>query len=339
MLVKESEAAKKAHEHATRGGLRVDYIGFAFVAIGLGCLQVVLDKGQEDDWSGSTFITVFAILSAIGIIGGILWELLGTDHPIVDLPLLRERSFAFTNLMMFVTMFVLLTTTQLLPQFVQEILPYDATKAGLLLMPGGLVLMALMPLVGFLVRKDQPKYLIAFGFLVCALAMYHLAGFEPGASFKALALARVLQAVGLAFLFVPIQTIAYANLPQEKSNNASALINLMRNLGGSVGISLGTTLLARRAQVHQDRLVAHLTPTALPFQTVLHDLASRLHSMGLDSATALKRATAVLARNMELQAAMLSYLDIFMVLMYGSLIAAALTTFLRKIKLGRGRAH
>jgi len=317
----------------------VDYVGFALVAIGLGCLQVVLDKGQEDDWFGSTFITTFAILSAIGIIGGICWELLGTKDPIVDLPLLRDRSFAFTNLMMFVTMFVLLTTTQLLPQFVQQILLYNATKAGLLLMPGGLALMALMPLVGFLVRKVQPKYLIALGFLIAALAMHHLARFEPGASFKALALARALQAVGLAFLFVPIQTIAYANLPRAKSNNASALINLMRNLGGSVGISLGTTLLARRAQVHQDRLVAHLTPTALPFQTALHNLAARLHETGLDPVTALKHATAVLARNMQLQAAMLSYLDVFMVLMYGSLIAAALTTVLRKIKLGKGPAH
>ncbi|HEY3913685.1 MAG TPA: DHA2 family efflux MFS transporter permease subunit [Verrucomicrobiae bacterium] len=135
MLVEDSEEAKKEHEETTRGGIKVDFPGFAFVALGLGCLQVVLDKGQEDDWFGSPFIVTFMILSAVGIIGAIIWELWGTDDPIVDLPLFRDRSFLFVNIMMFSTLFVLMATTQILPQFVQEILPYNATKAGLILMP------------------------------------------------------------------------------------------------------------------------------------------------------------------------------------------------------------
>jgi DHA2 family multidrug resistance protein len=339
MLVQDSANAKKEHEKATRGGVKVDYVGFAFVALGLGCLQVVLDKGQEDDWFGSGFITTFAILSAIGIFGAIFWELFVSKNPIVDLPLLRNRSFLFTNFMMFATLFILQSTTQMLPQFVQQILPYDATHAGLTLMPGGFVIMAFMPLVGFLVRKVQPKYLIAFGFLILAAAMENLAGFESAVSFKAIALARVFQAAGFAFLFVPIQTLAYSNLPQEKSNNASALINLMRNLGGSVGISVATTLLARRSQIHQDRLVSHLTPTALQFQSHLHQLILRFESFGVDSVTAMKRATAVVAHEMQTQAAMLAYLDIFMVLMFGSLLAAALTLFLKKMDLSKASAH
>ena len=199
-LVQESPASKKEHEKAVKGGIKVDYVGFALVALGLGCLQVVLDKGQEDDWFGSTFITVFATLSALGIIGGIFWELFGTKNPMVDLPLMKDRSFLFTAIMMFVTLFILQSTTQMLPQFVQQILPYDATNAGLTLMAGGFVMMALMPVVGFLVRKIQPKYLIAFGFIVLAFGMRYLATFDSSVSFRVIAMGRIFQACGLAFL-------------------------------------------------------------------------------------------------------------------------------------------
>lgn len=338
LLVRESPGAQKEHAEATRGGVKVDYVGFAFVALGLGCLQVVLDKGQEDDWFGSTFITTFVILSAVGIAGAIVWELLGTSEPIVDLPLFRDRSFLFTNVMMFATLFVLMSTTQILPQFVQQLLPYDATKAGLILMPGGLVMMALMPVVGLLVRKVQPKYLILFGFLVSALALHHLCQFDANVSFKAMALARMLQGCGFAFLFVPIQTLAYSNLPAAKSNRASALINLMRNLGGSVGISVGTTLLTRRSQIHQDRLVSHLTPTALPFQSEWQSLSHTFFNGGVGAVDAQHRALASLTQTMQVQAAMLSYLDIFFILMIGSLVAAALTIFLRRMDLAKAAA-
>ena len=338
-LVPESPAAQNEHERATRSGIKVDYLGFALVAIGLGSLQIVLDKGQEDDWFGSPFITTFAILSAVGIIGGIFWELFGTKNPIVDLPLLKDRSFLFTNFMMFLTLFILLSTTQLLPQYVQQVLPYDATHAGLILMPGGLFLMCLMPFIGFMVKKIQPKYLIGVGFLLMAAAMYHFSGIAPAESFYKLSLARIFQAGGFAFLFVPIQTLAYSNLPKDKSNNASALINLMRNLGGSVGISMATTLLARRSQVHQDRLVSTITPTSLPAHIFLQNLATRFEALGTDSASAMQKAISSVAQTITTQAAVLSYLDIFVVLMYGCLIAAALTFFLRKIDLGTASAH
>jgi DHA2 family multidrug resistance protein len=338
-LVPESPSAQKEHEKATRSGIKIDYIGFALVAIGLGSLQVVLDKGQEDDWFGSNFITLFAGLSALGILGAIFWELFGTAHPIVDLPLLKNRSFLFTNFMMFVTLFILQSTTQMLPQFVQQVLPYDATHAGLILMPGGFFLMLLMPLVGFLVKKVQPKYLIGFGFLLMAGAMNHLSGIEPGESFSALALARIFQAGSFAFLFVPIQTLAYSDLPKDKSNNASALINLMRNLGGSVGISMASTMLARHSQTHQERLVSTITPTSLPALGYLQSLASRLESQGVDSVTAMRKATAMLYDTVATQAAVLSYLDIFVVLMLGSLIAATLAVFLKNIPLGKASPH
>ncbi|MDB6022029.1 MAG: disulfide bond formation protein DsbA, partial [Pedosphaera sp.] len=280
----------------------------------------------------------FTILSVIGIVGLIVWELWGTREPIVDLPLLRDRGFFFSNVMMFCTLFILLSTTQLLPQFVQQLLPYDATKAGLILMPGGLVLMSLLPLVGYLLHKTQPKYLICFGFLVSALALYHLSSLDTQVSFKVVALARMVQGAGFAFLFVPIQTLAYSDLPPGKSNNASALINLMRNLGGSVGISVGTTLLARRSQIHQDRLVSSLTATSTAFQNHLHDLTRRFAEHGAGPVQAMKRALAVISGEVQTQAAMLSYLDIFIVLAIGCLIAAALTSLLKELDLSKPQA-
>lgn len=338
-LVHDSESAKKEHEEATRGGIKVDYVGFGLVAVGLGCLQVVLDKGQEDDWFGSAFITVFVIMSAIGIVGAIFWELFGTDNPIVDLPMFRDRSFFFANLMMFANLFILMSTTQLLPQFVQQVLPYNATKAGLTLMPGGFVMMLLMPVVGFLVRKIQPRYLVFFGFIVSALALDHLCRFVPGVSFGKVAAARMFQGLGFAFLFVPIQTLAYSNLPEGKSNKASALINLMRNLGGSVGISVGTTLLARRSQVHQGYLVEHTTPLAHQFQRAWQDLGNKLFTYGANSVDAQHKALATLYREVQRQAAMLAYLDIFVVLMAGALIAAGMTVFLKEMDLTKASSH
>jgi DHA2 family multidrug resistance protein len=337
LFVQDSPGAKKEHEAATRHGIHVDYLGFALVALGLGCLQVVLDKGQEDDWLGSPFIVTFTVLSAIGIGGMIIWELAVTRQPIVDLPLFKDRSFLFTNVMMFAVGFVLFSTTQLLPQFVQQLMAYDATKAGLVLMPGGFTIMLLMPVVGFLVRKVQPKYLIAFGFILSTFALYHLSGLETQVSFRAVALARVFQAAGIAFLFVPINTLAYSGLPEGKSSNASALINLMRNLGGSVGIALGTTMLVRRSQIHQDRLVAHLTLTSVPFQQQLHTLTQHLMSAGTTTLPPTQRATAIVMGEVQSQAATLSYLDVFVVLMIGSLIAAALTTLLKTADLSKAQ--
>lgn len=216
---------------------------------------------------------------------------------------------------------------------------YDATKAGLILMPGGFAMMLLMPVAGFLVRKIQPKYLIAAGFLFSMCALYHLSGFETGVSFRAVVLARIFQAAALPFLFVPIQTLAYADLPEGKSNNASALINLMRNLGGSVGISLGTTLLVRRSQLHQDRLVSHLTSTYAVFQDQLQHLTQRFVHQGAGAVQASKRALAAVMGQVQSQAAMLSYLDVFVVFMIGCLIAAGLSVLLKKMDLSKAQAR
>ncbi|HZL34890.1 MAG TPA: DHA2 family efflux MFS transporter permease subunit [Tepidisphaeraceae bacterium] len=321
-LVSDSEGAKKEHQSVWRNGLRVDYIGFGLVALGLGCLQVMLDKGQEDDWFGSHFIQLVALLAAFGIIAAIIWEVFIAKDPIVDLSLLRNRSFLSVNVLMFIMGFILTATTVMLPQFVQQMLGYNATTAGLILMPGGFILMLMFPVAGALSNKVQPKYLMAIGLLITAAAMFHLAGFNNQVSFNHLAWARVYQCVGLPFFFVPINTVAYGDLPPGKSNNASALLNLMRNLGGSVGISVAVLLLERRAQLHQNRLGSHLSLFDAPF-------LSHFHALGGG-----RIALARIYGELQTQAVMLAYIDVFKIMAIGCLVVLALVMMLRKVKLG-----
>ena len=167
-------------------GFKVDYIGFSLVALGLGSLQVVLDKGQEDDWLSSNFILFFTIVATIGIIGVILWEF-HTDDPIVDLPLLKKFNFAFTNIMMFAIGFILFGTTQLLPQYTQSLLGYTATQAGLVISPGGFAVMACMPLAGYLVGRVQAKWLIMAGMFIEGMALIYMTNFDTQVSFSTLA--------------------------------------------------------------------------------------------------------------------------------------------------------
>ncbi len=316
LLVPEGDTSKDG-----KSGKRIDYLGFALVALGLGCLQVVLDRGQIDDWFGSPLITAFAIVSGTALIVLIIHELTVQD-PVVDLPLLKNRSFFISNVVMFLLGIVLFATTQLIPQMTQDLFAYDATQAGLTLSPGGAIVFVFMPLVGFLVNRVQPKYLIMFGFFTTGLALWAWTNLYTQVSFAVLAEARMAQAVGLAFLFVPINTLAYSGLPPGKSNDASALINLMRNLGGSVGISVVQTLLARRSQFHQSRLTENLTNGNPIFYQVTH-------GTGNGHSTIPQIFSAVAA-----QSEMLSFIDIFKVLAVAALCSIPFVFFMKKVKLG-----
>ena len=238
---------------------RIDYTGLGFVALGLGTLQVVLDKGQRDDWFESPFILWLTVISVASLIFVIFWEWHHKD-PIIDLHLFRNRSFATSNFLMFMLGFALLGSTLLLPLFMQTMLGYTAARSGLALMPGGFTIMVAMPIVGFLLSRYSPRYLMLFGLWMLSFSLFHMTSFDLGVDFRTVMMARVYQAMGLAFLFVPINTAAYSGLPRDKNNAASGLMNLARNIGGSVGISFVTTGLARRAQVHQGQLVETLNP-------------------------------------------------------------------------------
>ncbi len=332
-LLKESAASVAQTAKVRAKGFKVDYIGFSFVALGLGSLQVVLDKGQEDDWLSSNFILFFTIVATIGIIGVILWEF-HTDDPIVDLPLLKKFNFAFTNIMMFAIGFILFGTTQLLPQYTQSLLGYTATQAGLVISPGGFAVMACMPLAGYLVGRVQAKWLIMAGMFIEGMALIYMTNFDTQVSFSTLALARVFQASGLAFLFVPINTVAYSGLPPGKSNHASALINLSRNLGGGIGVSLANTMLFRRTQFHQSNLVANASAGNPIYLSAVKSISTRLMREGLSSTAAHQHAIGVIYANLQRQATMLSYIDVFKTLAIASFAMIGLIFFLKKQRPG-----
>src|SRR5262249_51840312 len=239
---------------------KIDYVGLGFVALGLGALQIVLDKGQREDWFESNYILVLSLVASAALIFVIFWEWRQKD-PIIDLHLFRDRTFAVSNLLMFMLGFALLGSTLLLPLFMQTLLGYSAEQAGLGLMPRGFSIMFLFPLLGFLLSRSTPRWLLVFGLVVLSLSLFHMTTFNLQIDFRGVALARVLQAVGMAFLFVPINTAAYAFLPRDKNNAASGLMNLARNIGGSVGISVVTTMLDRRTQVHLTDFARHLSGT------------------------------------------------------------------------------
>jgi MFS transporter, DHA2 family, multidrug resistance protein len=289
---------------------KIDYIGLGLLAIGLGSLQVVLDKGQRDDWFSSHFIVGMTALCVSALIAVVIWEWFNTD-PIIDLHLFKDRSFAVGNLLIFMVGFALLASTVLLPQFVQLLMGYTAQEAGLSLMPGGFALLIIMPLVGFLLGRYDARYLLLFGLSMLAFSLFHMTRFDTLIDFRTVATARVFQTLGLAFLFVPINTAAYAFLPPGKNNAASGLINLSRNIGGSVGISFVTTMLARRAQFHQSVITRTVDSGNGTLQAMLAASTRTLIAHGSSAHEAARQAYALVANQIDQQANMLAYIDNF----------------------------
>ena len=313
----------------------VDYMGLSLIAVGLGALQVVLDKGQREDWLASHFIQVFSFLTVVALIGFVVWEM-REQHPILNLRLLKNRNFAVSNILMFTLGFVLYGTTVLIPQFLQTVLGYTAQLAGMALSPGGLVVMAMMPVVGVLVSRVDPRKLITLGFIALAASMFHMSSLSLGIDFKTAMMYRIFQSIGLAFLFVPINTLCYVGVPQEQNNQISSMINLMRNLGGSFGISFVTTILARRMQVHQTNLAAH-TINSNHMQGLLQGMSSR-YAVRLGSGPeAMQRAYGSVYGMMQQQAAVLSYKDVILAMAILTVLVMPLVLLAQKPK--PGAAH
>ncbi len=235
------------------GKRRVDYLGILLIGIGFGCLEVVLDKGQEDDWFGSPFITTFTVVSLTALVVAVVWELHHKD-PVVDLTLLGNRNFAIACSLFFLFGFILFSSTVLVPQLLQSLDNYDATTAGMALTPGALVIVVMAPFIVRLTPIVGAKRLICIGFFFLAVAVWHVGHLALNADYAVFARARMLQGFGLGFLIVPITQVAYSYLPPEKNNKASSLTNLFRNEGGSFGITFANTMLAQRAQFHQSIL-------------------------------------------------------------------------------------
>ncbi len=296
-------------------GFKIDYIGFALLSLGFGCLQIVLDKGQQEDWFDSHFILTMTVVAGVALLALPFWELRQRD-PMMDVRLLGRRNFLISNILIFLLGFILFGSTVLLPLFVQTLMGYSATEAGMVLSPGGLAVLCFMPLIGMMVNRVDVRHMITFGILSNALALYLMSQLDLQADYWSLASLRILQGVGLGFLFIPINTAAFADMPMVKSSNASAIINLSRNLGGSFGISLVQTWLTQGTQRHQAVLVAHVDAFSLQTRQTLQDLAQVISSQGAPAGDALLKAQAALYAFVQQQASLLSFLDNFRHLSY-----------------------
>jgi DHA2 family multidrug resistance protein len=316
-------------------GLKIDYAGFGLLALGLGSLEVVLDEGQREDWFASNFIVTFAIITVVCLVAVVFWEL-HHEHPVIDFHVLKDRNFTLATVSMLVLGFVLYASTALLPLFLQTLLGYTALLSGLVLSPGGIVVVFCLPLVGILLRRFEARWLVIFGVLVCSFGLYRMAGFTLGIDFRAALWARVTQSTGLAFLFVPISAAAFAFIPKERTNYATGLFNLARNIGGSCGIASLTTLLARRSQFHQQRLVEHLTPLDAAYQSALHQATQLLQVRGYSLPDAASRAPALLYGNVVRQASMLAFAEAFWVMAVLFLAVIPLMCMMRKAGPARG---
>jgi MFS transporter, DHA2 family, multidrug resistance protein len=309
-LVSDPPYMKKSN---LKAGFRIDYIGIGLISLGLGSMQIILDKGQRDDWLSSGFIRTFFALMIFGIIGGIIWEL-RQKEPVVDLKMLKDRNFAISTMAMFFLGFVLYASTVLIPQMLQELLGYTAQLAGMALSPGGAVIMCMMPVVGILVSRVDTRILITFGCIVSASALFVMAGWDLGLDYGHAVRARMLQSFGLAFLFIPINVAAFAYVPKEKTNMGTGIINLARNIGASVGIATVTTMLDRRTQFHQSRLTENVNDYSAAYHNMMNGLQTKLVAAGSTAAHATAQAHGMIYNTIQRQAVMLSFIDNFKML-------------------------
>jgi MFS transporter, DHA2 family, multidrug resistance protein len=314
-FVQDPPYLKEEMEKRRRGrrGLNIDYIGIGLIALGIGCLQVVLDKGQEDDWFASHFIATLSVISLTSIVALVIWEL-RHKSPVIELRLLKNFNFAAACVMIFVLGVALYAATALVPLFVQELAGYTAELAGLVVSPGGLVMIVTMPMVGRLSSRVQARWLAATGFLITGLALWHMTRFDLQANFGTYMWSYLYQRLGVAFMFIPINTLAYLDVPPGKNNQISSMINMFRNLGASIGISMVSTLTQRRAQIHQDTLSMHLSTFNPALRDQLSGLSNNLFHSGMSSADASHQALGRVYVMVQTQASTEAYLDTLKIL-------------------------
>ena len=296
-----------------KDGLKMDYLGFGLLALGLGALEVVMDEGQKEDWFGSHFIVTFTIIMVVCLVAVVFWEL-RQKAPIIDFRILKDRNYALATLSMLVLGFVLYASTALMPMLLQSLLGYTALLSGLVLSPGGLMILLGMPLVGIMLRRYQARWLVIFGVLVTAAGLFMMSKFNLNIDYQTAAYSRMVQSFGLAFMFVPISTAAFASIPKERTGYATGLFNLARNIGGSSGIATATTLLTRRSQYHQSVLVSHMTPYDQPYRQAVASTTALLQAHGSSQPDAGVQAQGLLYGNMQRQAGMLAFADAFWVM-------------------------
>jgi len=313
----------------------IDYWGLGLLVVTVGALQTMLDKGQEDDWFSSRFIVACTVAASVGL-ALFLWREFHTDHPILDLRLFGRRNVGMTQLVMFMVGTSLYSSTVLIPQYLQEIMGYSARQAGMAISTGGLVLMFLFPIAGFLAPKFDPRKLVALGFIIIAFGLWRMTSLDLNTSFGMAVSWRAVMVLGLPFLFIPINTLCYAGIPQNKNNEVSGMSALSRNLGGSVGISFVTTLLARLSQKHLAFLTAHAAEGNGPFDYVRRALAGAwLQRGGGGPPDAMMKAGAQIYGMAQVQARLLAYVDVIWIMVFVTAALVPLPFLMRRpAKLG-----
>ncbi len=322
------------------GHLRIDYVGITLIAVGFACLEVVLDRGERDDWLESHFIATFLAIAVVAIAIAIWWEW-RHDDPVVELTLLRERNFAIANLYYFLFAFGLFGSTVLITEMMQTLFGYTATDAGLVLGPGAAVVTMLAPFVVRIVPRVGVKRMLAFSFTVAALSFFYYSGMTTQTDYFHFALARVFQGFGYAFMFIPVSQLAYSYLPKNKHNKGSSLINLCRNWGASFGISFVTTMLERRTQYHQSVLVSNLTSADGSVRQFVRTSSHFLVTRGASTPDAIHQAYGLVGSMMNQQAAMLAFMDCFHLLAIVVLAGLPLAFLIRRFEIGKaaGTGH
>jgi DHA2 family multidrug resistance protein len=299
--------------YVKRGDGKVDLWGIGFLALGIGSLQVMLDTGERKDWFASEYIRVFAALCIFGLVALVIRELM-TDHPVVDLRVLKNRSFSSGVFLISMLGFVLYASLVLLPLYLQTLMGYPAYNSGLALSPRGIGALLFTPIAGHLTTKIDPRRLLVVGMVLGSITMFQLSGLNLQAGFWDIFWAQVLQGVALAFLFIPLMALAMAKIRPEKMGNATSIFNLMRNIGGSIGIAVMTTFLARRTQLHHNHLVENITAGSGQTYRMLMGMQANFFAHGADRATASRKAYAALYGLVQQHAAMLAFVEAFWVM-------------------------
>ena len=337
LFVDEPEQVKKDRHEKNKHGIRIDYIGVILVALGLGFLEFTADRGEREDWFSSPLIVASAIIAVVSLIALVFWEV-NNDDPVVDLKMLKNRNFAMVLLVMTVTGMVLFSTTQLIPQMLQQVMGYSALDAGLAMTAGGVATLIAVPFAGQLTGKVDVRILLIGAFVVQVIALWHLTHLNAEISFGQAAVARLISAAGLPFLFVPINAVAYIGLRQNQTAQASSLLNVFRNLGGTLGISTSQTLLAGQLQIHQSRLVEYAQPLNPNYTDWLASAQGALASTGDAAGSAM----GVLYQTVQRQASMQAFLSVYWILMWIVIIATP-SVLLMKSGLGgqaqKGMGH
>jgi DHA2 family multidrug resistance protein len=313
----------------------IDAVGLGLIALGLGSLQIMLDRGEDADWFGSPSIRLFALLAAMGIIGAVCWLLL-VDKPIVNLRVLGDRNFAVGVVTIALISSLLYSSNLLIPSLAQQWFGYTAMLAGMLLSPGAIIMVFLIPLVSkYFLPNFQTRNLLAFGFFAMGAAAWWAQNLTPDIDFTTLAIFRAVQTVGLAFLFVPNNTLSYSTLPRHMNTDATALYNMFRNIVGSIGVALATAAVNRRLQVHRAYLSEHMTPLDKPYADLLARATHAMIDMGHSAASAPAAAMGMINEMLNKQAAVMAYSDVFQLCAAIAFVAVPFTFLFRPSKIGR----